>query len=329
MSLPLLNLADAPPAELVAAFQSHGAILLQDPHLPEARCDAALAEAAAFFALPPAAKQALAIERSLHFRGYSELHNERDWREQIHFGAERPSLDGPGLHRRLQGPNLWPEDPGWRERMTAYLADVTEVGRRLLIRMAEALGAPLDPAASRWLGDDPYRLMKLIGYHPQAAEQPPRRGVAAHLDFSLLTLTLQDDVGGLEVLGPDGVWHPVPCRRGAWLVNIGELLAYVTGNRLTATPHRVVNPSTRRPRHSIPVFVNPSLDTILRPDLPPRPPPTPVPGTEHIHAVLDPAVPPPLLPFGPAEWQRKGENVWCRICCSQARPAPSAGTRLG
>lgn len=326
MTLPVLDLADASPADLLAAFQRHGALLVRDPRLPEPDCDAALAGAAAFFDRPAAEKQALAMSRSPHFRGYSELHNERDWREQIHFGSERPVGPGPEPRLRLQGPNLWPDDSAWRQRMLAYLDGVAGVGRALLGQVARALGIEIGPAGERWLGDDPYLLMKLIGYHPQPAAQPPRRGVAAHLDFSLLTLTLQDDVGGLEVQLPDGAWCPVPRQRGAWLVNVGELLQYVTGNRLAATPHRVVNPSTQRRRCSIPVFLNPSLATTLHAEASPQPW-RPAPATaEHIHAVLDPTAPPPALPFGPAEWRRKGENQWCRTCCAMTHPPVVAGS---
>ncbi len=195
---------------------------------------------------------------------------------------------------------------------------------------------------SAWLGADPYLVAKCIGYHPQgAAGDPPRRGVAAHLDFSLVTLTLQDDVGGLEVRGPDGRWEAVVPVRGAFLVHVGELLDYVSGGRWAATPHRVVNPSTQRTRHSIPVFVNPSLDTVLNGGLCAAPN-TAVeqardamdaaglpaasrwrrdPEAEHVHAVLEPDRWPSSLHFGVAEWRRKGENVWCARCVERlARP---------
>ena len=316
MSVPVLDLAAVAPTALLAALQQHGAVLVRDARVPQRTCDAALADAAAFFALPAAAKQALAIARSPHFRGYSEMHNERDWREQIHFGSERVALPAEAsAHWRLQGPNQWPDDAAWRQRMLDYLSGVAAVGRALLGKVAEALGL----RSEAWLGDDPYLLMKLIGYHAQPKASPQRNGVAAHVDFSLVTLTLQDDVGGLEVQRPDGSWCAVPCVRGAWLANVGELLQYVSGNRLVATPHRVVNPSAARSRHSIPVFVNPSLATTLRCELPVLA--TTQSGGAHVHAVLNPSTAPRELPFGPAEWRRKGENVWCAVCSAMATRA--------
>lgn len=318
MTLPVLDVTQTTPAELLAAFREHGAVLASDPVVPASRCDTMLADVAALFAQPAAAKAALAIERSPHFRGHSRMHNERDHREQFHFGRERAAVAAPEAapHWRLQGPNPWPVDAARAARVRNYSAMVEQVGVRLLAKLAHAL--ELDSAV--WLGDDPYLLAKAIAYHPQPHAHAERRGVAAHLDFSLLTLTLQDDVGGLATRRPDGTWAPVPTPRGAWLVNVGELLQYVTGNRLVATPHRVVNPSTRRTRCSVPVFVNPSLTTVLHRHAAPWP--AAAEADEHVHAVLAVDAPPATLAFGPAEWRRKGENVWCAACVGTSATAP-------
>ena len=313
MTLPVVDVATADPPGLFAAMQRHGAILVTHPLLAAARCTTTLRDVARFFAFSDAAKQALAIESSPHFRGYSRMHNERDHREQIHFGRERAVAAAPEEpFWQLQGPNLWPDDPAWCQRMVAWLHDVTAVGEHVVSLVAAALGC--EPRA--WLGGDPYVLMKCIGYHAQPSTVARVRGVAAHLDFSLVTLTLQDDVGGLEVRDRDDRWIAVPPTNGALLVNIGEVLQYVTGNRLVATPHRVVNPSCERTRCSVPVFVNPSLDTTLRRELPAIPiAPASLPSrVEHVHAVLDPQAPPAALHFGRAEWARKGRGVWCRHC---------------
>jgi isopenicillin N synthase-like dioxygenase len=308
--LPLLDLEAATPAMLCTAVQDTGCLQLRDPAVSTARCAQALADAAAFFALPQAAKDALDIRSSPHFRGYSTMHNERDWREQIHFGREDAAAAGAPFWR-LQGPNRWPADRAWRDRMEQYLAAVEQVGTRLLAKLAQGLGLPADAFAGHGAA---YLLMKLICYHAQPAEQAPRQGVAAHLDFSLVTLTMQDDTGGLEVQRPDGRWVSVPPTPGAWLVTIGELLQYATRNAFLATPHRVVNPSRVRSRHSIPVFLNPALTATVVPlSVLPRPA-LEVARQPHVHYVLDQQRPPAVVPFGPAEWRRKGENVWCEPC---------------
>lgn len=312
MSLPLLDLDAGRPELLGAALQEAGAVQLRVASLPPARCEQALADAAAFFALAPADKQALDLADSPHFRGYSVMHNERDWREQIHFGREQAAVAGAAEHLRLLGPNLWPVDAAWRQRQLAWMAAVAEVGRRTLALLATCLGLPADAFAEPE-GRAAYLLLKLICYHAQPAASAPRPGVAAHLDFSWITLTLQDDTGGLQVRDRAGRWRNVTPVAGTLLVHAGELLQYASGNRLPATPHRVVNPSAARQRLSLPLFVSPALDATVAPLLPPVPPPDV--GDEHVHAVLSASAPPPPFGFGAAEWRRKGRNVWCAACC--------------
>jgi isopenicillin N synthase-like dioxygenase len=312
-SIPLLDFGRSNARDVREALLESGSFLLRDPHVDVARCEAALSDAADFFALPGVVKHELAIESSPHFRGYSEMRNDRDWREQIHFGRELPAIGAEPSHFRLQGPNLWPPDAAWRERMLEYLGLVEDVGRRLLSLIAESLELP---ATSFVDGTrDGYLLMKLIRYHPQPAPTAQRSGVAPHVDFSWITLTLQDASGGLSVRTPAGDWIDVPPMRGAWSVNIGELLQFATGNAYVATPHRVVNPSTRGSRISIPFFLNPKPSTIVLPLQVPRERCARVrTETTHVHRVLDPDSDPVPFVFGEAEWRRKGQNVWCASC---------------
>lgn len=50
-----------------------------------------------------------------------------------------------------------------------------------------------------------------------------RMGLGAHKDFSWVTLVLQDEVGGLEVLNSEGKWIDVPPREGTLIVNVGQV----------------------------------------------------------------------------------------------------------
>jgi isopenicillin N synthase-like dioxygenase len=271
-----------------------------------------LAASHAFFSLPDGDKRALAIERSAHFRGWSQMHNERDWREQLHLGRERPAADERPEFRRLEGPNLWPEDAAWRGVVAGYIDAAARIGGAILDALARALGVGAGCFAR--VGSDGYLVAKLIGYHPQQEARAARSGVAAHVDFSWLTINLQDSAG-LEVRRPDGAWTPVDVRPGAVWVHAGELLEHATRGRYAAAPHRVVNPSARRTRVSVPVFVNPPLDAIVPvfdgPDAP-----APAAGAcEHVHRVIAPRARRAPFHFGRAEWRRKGEGGWCFSCC--------------
>ncbi len=69
--------------------------------VPETLIARLLGAARRLFALPDADKDAVAMVRSPHFRGYTRMGGERtlgevDWREQIDIGPERPAIGGPG-----------------------------------------------------------------------------------------------------------------------------------------------------------------------------------------------------------------------------------------
>jgi isopenicillin N synthase-like dioxygenase len=313
MKIPVLDGDRIDPSDLCHALSESGCFRLRHPALTE-RLAEVLDDAQAFFDLPHAIKSELAIEHSQHFRGYSEMKNERDWREQLHLGAERAALGDEPPFLRLEGPNLWPPDPAWRDRILRYLSDVVEVGKDVLANLCMGLGIEQTSFADE-PGLDPYLVMKLICYHPQPAIDGRRPGVAAHVDFSWIALTLQDNTGGLEIRVPDGQWIAVEPEPGTLLVHAGEILAFATRGRFYATPHRVINRMSDRSRLSIPIFLNPSLQTIV----------TPIAGASaaparrtiddsHVHRVLSPSEPGDSFLFGAAEWRRKGLNVWCTEC---------------
>ncbi len=314
MKIPVLNGDAIDPMDLCHTLSELGCFRLRHPILPAERLAEVLDDAHAFFALPHAIKSAIAIEHSPHFRGYSEMKNERDWREQLHLVAEREVIGNEPPFLQLEGPNLWPPDPAWRDRFLRYLSDVVDIGKEVLSNICAGLGIERNSFNDK-PGLDPYLVTKLICYHPQPELVSLRPGVAAHVDFSWITLTLEDDTGGLEIRVPDGRWIAVEPEAGTLLVHTGEILAFATHGSFCATPHRVVNRLSDRPRVSLPIFLNPSLQTIV----------TRIPGlsdasargtidASHVHRVLSPDKSGGSFLFGAAEWRRKGLNVWCTEC---------------
>lgn len=212
----------------------------------------------AFFDLPQAEKQRVAMIHSPHFRGYNHAgveytRDQRDQREQFDIGAERAALTlqpGDPAWKRLQGPNLWPEAlPQLRPVMHAWQQAMTAIALRLLRAFAKALALPPD-AFDALYGTQPNEHIKLIRYPGQAAEAS-QQGVGAHKDSGFLTFLLQDDQPGLQVeVSPDH-WVDALPKPGAFVVNIGELLEIASNGYLRATVHRVVSPPANRERVSI------------------------------------------------------------------------------
>jgi isopenicillin N synthase-like dioxygenase len=110
-------------------------------------------------------------------------------------------------------------------------------------------------------------LLRILRYPPLSGDEAPGAVRAApHQDINLITVLPASEEPGLELLGQDGTWYPVPCDPGSVAVNAGEMLALATGGYYPATTHRVVNPvgdSARRSRLALPLFLHPGDDVVL------------------------------------------------------------------
>lgn len=265
-ALPAVDLRERPERlrpRLREAAREVGFFYLTGHAVPDDLAARVVDAARRLFALRQADKNAIAMVRSPHFRGYTRLGGEltggdADWREQIDIGPERPPVGGPGKpdYLWLQGPNQWPagfpELPGI---IDAWDAALSRVAHTLLRHWAAALGSPPDAFDAAFAGA-PATLIKLVRYPPRA-DTP--QGVGAHRDAGVLTLLLAEPGSrGLQVRQNDG-WIDVPALDGAFVVNIGELLEVATSGYLRATEHRV-NLNTGAERISVPFFFNPRLD---------------------------------------------------------------------
>ncbi|WP_018180139.1 isopenicillin N synthase family dioxygenase [Jongsikchunia kroppenstedtii] len=223
-----------------------------------------------FFALPDAAKDAVRMIRSPHFRGYNRLGGEltngqTDWREQIDIGIDRDPVAGAEDYMRLQGPNQWPAElPELRSVVTEFGDAMSAVSLTLLQRWAQSLGSPADFFDAAF-GHSPATLIKLIRYPARRADSPRGdQGVGAHKDSGVLTLLLvEPGSAGLQVEAADGGWIDAPPVDGAFIVNIGEMLEVATNGYLRATRHRVMTPVGAPERISIPYFFSPALDAVI------------------------------------------------------------------
>jgi isopenicillin N synthase-like dioxygenase len=223
---------------------------------------------AEFFALPEAVKATIDKLQSPHFRGWERVgaeltDNRTDYREQIDMWSEHPPA-GPNpdpAFLRLLGPNQWldePHLPGFRAIVNEFFARMGHVGDQLMAAMSLGLGLAKGHISDIF-GEQPQSLVKLISYPPTP---PGEAGVNAHHDTGFLTLLAQHRVSGLQAQNPDGEWIDIPPRRGALVVNLGEMLQAMTGNYFVATTHRVVATEARL---SSGYFHGPDLRTRLDP----------------------------------------------------------------
>ena len=299
MELPCLDLADwraggAPRAAFVADLQAacthpqSGFFYLRvGSAIPSAVADTALQAAEQFFELPAERKLEVDLQDSPHYRGFAQLGTETtaaitDLREYIELGEERAapvSTDEPlpAYIRMGIGPNQWPaEPPQFQPAMEEYFSACREVAEEVMMGVSAALDLAPEELADRYCAAPlgAHARYKPACYRSRAYADGAKvdaeelsQGLGPHKDFGFLSLLLQNEVPGLQVQrASDGVWLSAPPVPGTLVVNLGEMAELVSGRALVASTHRVLPPPAGSPaRVSIPVFYNPSLDSVVSP----------------------------------------------------------------
>jgi isopenicillin N synthase-like dioxygenase len=218
----------------------------------------------AFFAQPSNVKRRIlrTAENPWGFYDQELTKRTRDWKEVYDYG---PS-DGGALVPQ------WPAGiPGFEETVRGYYAHCDRVARLILGAIAVNLGARPE-ALTEGFGEAHTSFVRL-NYYPAcpAPAAPPGTatpehgflGINHHTDAGALTLLLQDDKPGLEVMR-DGRWYLVEPRSDALVVNIGDIVQVWSNDRYRAALHRVIVSSDHE-RYSAPFFFNPSYATSYAP----------------------------------------------------------------
>jgi isopenicillin N synthase-like dioxygenase len=118
-----------------------------------------------------------------------------------------------------------------------YLADSLSTLRLLHYPPCETT-ATTTPSSS---SNDTYSRESTTTPPPEPSD-PVKLSCTPHTDSGILTLLHQDSTGGLEVQDSSGKWVPAPYIPESIVVNIGDLMAKVSGGRFVATMHRVRAP---------------------------------------------------------------------------------------
>jgi isopenicillin N synthase-like dioxygenase len=159
-------------------------------------------------------------------------------------------------------PNIWPDIPGFRETAVAYQKASIDLARDILRALALGLGIEEEFFAERHR--KPLANLAFNYYPAPARVEDLDLGVGAHCDVSVITVLLQDDVGGLEVCDRDGRWIKAAYVPGAYVVNIGETMMQWTNGEYVSTLHRVIAKKLQD-RYSVPLFMGPDYDLMIEP----------------------------------------------------------------
>ncbi len=217
-----------------------------------------------FFDLPMDVKQQSVAPRPSINRGYTPPRSERlshslgvaspdDLFEAFNVGSSMSDFPDLDVDPEVYAENIWPASDGvagldgakeFERNVNSWFDAAGGLARRMTEIFSVALGLPADHIAQST--DHSIDVLRLNHYDvPEGIELGEEQmGMGAHTDYGIVTVLWADAVPGLEILRPDGSWHPVVPAPGALLLNLGDLLARWTNDRWLSTMHRVVPPRT-------------------------------------------------------------------------------------
>lgn len=238
-----------------------------------------------------------------------EIGPSRQVEDQLEDSEMRPTIQ-ERTKFDLSEPNVWPDEevfPG-RSDLERLHSELQNLSSQLLSLLAMSLGK--DPEFFSSYLRDSLSTLRLLHYPPVDRDliaannsresfgtssslrsvgsdlsinvdkdEAVKLSCTPHTDSGLLTLLHQDPTGGLEVRNSLGDWVSAPYIPGSIVVNIGDLMAEVSGDRFVATMHRVRAPmqqnkglatdvvdksQTQFGRFSVPFFFEPGEACVVR-----------------------------------------------------------------
>ncbi|CAL5360500.1 unnamed protein product [Camellia sinensis] len=212
-----------------------------------------------FFDLPVSEK--MKVLRNKKHRGYTPPFDEHldpvnqihgDYKEGYYIGIEVPEND-PDIGKLFYGPNVWPPSE-------------SEVARAISRIIALALNLEVDFFDRQEMLGKPIANLRLLHYEGRVSNpMKGTYGAGAHSDFGLITLLATDDVFGLQICKDKDAkpqkWEFVAPLKGAFIVNLGDMLERWSNCIFRSTLHRVLG--NGQERYSIAYFVEPNHDCLV------------------------------------------------------------------
>ena len=227
-----------------------------------------------FFQLPLDTKQKYAYTSQESNRGYIAYGQETHDR----FGTVLPDVKETfdiGFEGDVEYENMWPDElasTSYKDTLINYFTTMDRLFLKLLGFLAIGLGLDKDYLVQKC--NQNHENLRLLHY--PSLDDPNRVRGNIHTDFGVLTLLVQDSVGGLKVKHMDGSWISVTPRPGSIVVNVGDMLMRWSNDKFKATLHQVVPPGESQSagtdtssdiiipeRYSIAFFCNANRDATI------------------------------------------------------------------
>ena len=249
--------------EIGHAYETIGFVALKGHFLEDTLVNNLYSEIKNFFELPVATKEKYEIPGIGGQRGYVSFGKESakgkkegDLKEFWHFGQY--------VEDDTERAKEYPENV-----LVNELTNFNEVGKETYKMLEKTAKYVLRSLALHLSLEENYfdqyikngnSILRPIHYPPIATEPKGAERAAAHGDINLITLLMGAQGKGLQVQNHNGDWIDAMAEPDELMINVGDMLARHSNNKLKSTIHRVTNPPKEMwgtSRYSIPFFMHP------------------------------------------------------------------------
>lgn len=249
--------------EIGHAYETIGFVALKGHFLDDTLVNNLYSEIKNFFELPVKTKEKYEIPGIGGQRGY------------VSFGKESAKGKKEGDLKEFWHFGQYVEDDAERAKeypenvLVNELTNFNEVGKQTYKMLEKTAKYVLRSLALHLSLEETYfdnyikngnSILRPIHYPPIATEPKGAERAAAHGDINLITLLMGAQGKGLQVKKHNGDWIDAVAAPDELMINVGDMLARHSNNKLKSTIHRVTNPPKEMwgtSRYSIPFFMHP------------------------------------------------------------------------
>ena len=249
--------------EIGYAYENIGFVALKGHFLEDTLVNNLYSEIKNFFELPIETKEKYEIPGIGGQRGY------------VSFGKESAKGKKEGDLKEFWHFGQYVEDDAERAKeypenvLVNELTNFNEVGKETYKMLEKTAKYVLRSLALHLSLEETYfdqyikngnSILRPIHYPPIATEPKGAERAAAHGDINLITLLMGAQGKGLQVQNHNGDWIDAMAAPDELMINVGDMLARHSNNKLKSTIHRVTNPPKEMwgtSRYSIPFFMHP------------------------------------------------------------------------
>ena len=215
-----------------------------------------------FFQLPLKLKQQYAYSGVKENLGYNWLEEERLTPTMP--GDLKESYNWVSPDRMQE--EYWPKEiPEFKPIAEKIERIARMLSYQFIYRFEKVLSVPTGKLVEQHIdGSSTMRILHYPSHEGDIKENQVRGG--AHTDYGSITLLWRfDDVPGLQIYDKESdEWIDAPIIKNSVVLNVADMFARWSNDTLKSTPHRIVNSDLSRSRYSMPYFVDPGRDVMIK-----------------------------------------------------------------